>query len=131
MPGVEQVRDFGKGYYQVWLNKKETLLADAATTLTGAAIVGGFVRQVPTAGRTVTTDTAANIDAATNAQVGDEFRVTVFNNSAGAFAITFAAGTGVTFKPTTPSTVAQNKTAVLQFVKTGDAAYDCYFVASA
>lgn len=133
MPGREEVRDTGTGVQKVFLNKgPEVLLADAAATLTAAAILGGFVRQVPTAARTVTTDTAANIDAAlTNATPGDVIEVVVFNNSGGANAITLAAGTGVTLKPASPATIAQNKTATMRFVKTGAAAFDCYVVVSA
>lgn len=126
------VRDRGNGYLQLAGESFETLLADAAATATAGQLLGGFLRQVPTAGRTVTTDTAANIDTAMpDAQVGDGFDVIIYNNSAGAFAITIAAGTGVTLKPTTPATVAQNKTAHLKFVKTGAGAYDCYVIVSA
>lgn len=73
----------------------ETVLADANSTITAAAITGGLVTQVPTAARTDTTDTAANISAAfPNMDVGDSYLF--FICAKAAFALTIAGGTNVT-----------------------------------
>jgi len=79
--------------------------ADANRTLTVADIAGGIVQFTGfTAGRTLTTDTAANILAA-NAwmDIGDSFEILV--SCVAAFAGTWAAGTGVTLagRATTPA----------------------------
>lgn len=126
------VKDRGNGYPQLENESFETLVADAAATLSAAQLLGGFLRQVPTAARALTTDTGTNIDAAMpNAKVGDTFSVVLFNNSGGANAITFVAGAGVTLKPSASISVAQNKTCQLVFVKTGAATYDCYQILGA
>jgi hypothetical protein len=121
------VRDSGSGQPSVQDNNIEHLAADSAHTPVASAWINGAIRQVPTAARALTTETGTNYDAALpGAKVGDSFTTIVFNNSAGANAITFVAGAGVTFKPTTTISVAQNKTAILTFVKTGAATYDMY-----
>ena len=110
----------------------EFVPADSANAPPAAAWVNGAIRQVPTAPRTLTTETAANIDAAfPHLGVGDQFDTVVHNNSGGANAITIAAGAGVTFFPTTPSTIAQNKTMFMRWKKTAAGAYNVYFLAGA
>ena len=73
-----------------------TQSADSAQTLGVAAINGGiYQRSGMTAGRTDTTDTAANILAANpNMDVGDSFTFRI--SVTVAFALTLSAGTGVT-----------------------------------
>ena len=76
--------------------KTAVALADAAATLTAAQMVNsGIFTITPTAARILTTDTAANIIAALpRNQVGTWFKFAVVNLAA--FAVTLAAGTGVT-----------------------------------
>lgn len=76
--------------------KSAVALADAAATLTAAQMVSsGIFTITPTATRTLTTDTAANIIAALpRNQVGTWFKFAVVNLAA--FAVTLAGGTGVT-----------------------------------
>ena len=108
-----------------------TVAADAAATLTAAQLLAGFIEGPITAARTYTTDTAANLDLAyTNPQVNDAFMVQIVNTSAGAFAITLAAGTGVTLKGSAV-TIAQAKMATLYFKRTAAAAWTCYVSVSA
>lgn len=110
----------------------ETLAPDSANAPAAAAWLGGVIRQVPTTGRTLTTDTAANIDTAiTGVQTGDTFQTYVHNNSAGANAITLAAGSGVTFFPASPGTIAQNKTASIEWLRTGAGAWNAYIMVGA
>jgi hypothetical protein len=73
-----------------------TIAADANATLSVATISGGLVQFTGfTAGRTLTTDTAANILAANPwMDIGDSFEVVVSITTA--FAGTLAAGTGIT-----------------------------------
>ena len=79
--------------------------ADANATLDVATIAGGLVQYTGfTAGRTLTTDTAANIIAANPwMDIGDSFEIDV--SIVPAFAGTWAAGTGVTLagRATTPA----------------------------
>lgn len=100
-------------------------------TLTAAQLLGGIIEHTVTTGAgTDTTDTAANIDAAlANPQVGDTFQCTLINTSASAFAITVAAGAGVTLKGS-QLTIAQNKTGILTFRRTGAGAWTCYLTVS-
>ena len=82
-----------------------TVTADAADTLTVAKIAGGVVQYTGfSAGRVLTTDTAANILAAYPAlDVGDSIHLVV--SVTPAFAGTYAAGAGVTLagRATTPA----------------------------
>lgn len=72
-----------------------TALADAAATLTAAEMIAGLFTITPTAGRALTTDTAANIVAAiSGAEVGTWFDLTIV--CLAAFAATLTAGSGVT-----------------------------------
>lgn len=129
---VMTVKDIGNGYPQIITNTFESLEADSAHVVTAANLLKGVLRAVPTAARSFTFDTSANIDTALpNAQVGDSFTVTVFNNSAGANALTFLIGAGQTFFPATLGTVAQNKSCTFLFVKTGTATYNIYQVLGA
>lgn len=82
-----------------------TIATDAALTLTAAQIAGGMVIFSSfSAGRVVTTDTAANIIAAfPNLEIGDTAIIIV--SAQAAFAATWAAGTDVTLagRATTPA----------------------------
>jgi hypothetical protein len=72
-----------------------TALSDADATLTAAQLVGGEFTITPTADRTQTTDTAANIiTALAGSADGSTFEFTVIN--LGAFDVTIALGTDVT-----------------------------------
>ncbi len=77
-------------------SKAVVALADASATLTAAQLVdSGIFTITPTAARTLTTDTAANIlIALPGFRVGDWFDFTLVCLSA--FAVTLTAGTGVT-----------------------------------
>lgn len=91
-------------------------------TYTAAQLLGGRITRDPNgAGRTDTTDTAANIVAAiASAAVGDTFDTIVENTADAAEAITLAAGTGVTLERLdgTGATIAQNGSAILRTVLT-------------
>lgn len=124
-----QIRAGSPGILQ---NFSETVPADTSNAPAAAAWIGGVIRQVPTAARTLTTDTAANFDTAIpGVRNNDAFDCVVENNSAGAFAITIAAGVGVTLFPAAPVAIPQNKTALLRFVRTGVGAWNCYFLGGA
>ena len=73
-----------------------SISADANAILTVAAMAGGLIQFTGfTAGRTLTTDTAANIIAANPwMDIGDTFEVDISITTA--FAGTYAAGAGVT-----------------------------------
>lgn len=95
-----------------------TALAGTNQTLTAAQLLGGRVNGTPTGAATYTTDTAANLDAAiAGAANGDGFRTVVTNTSGGANTITLAGGTSVTLRGNLA--VAQNKTAVIDFMRIG------------
>ena len=96
---------------------------DAADTFTVAKMATGvYVYSSLSAGRVLTTDTAANIVAAyPNLDVGDS--VSVIVATVAAFALTVAAGTGVTLKGKT--TIPASTTGWLIFVKTSATTCDC------
>lgn len=97
-------------------------LTDANHTLTVAEMAGGCVYySALSAGRTVTTPTAALILAGCpDMDIGDSFMIVVSIQDA--FAITWAAGTGVTLrgKTTTPA----SGSSIIVIKKTGAAAVD-------
>jgi len=86
-----------------------TSAGGAALTVKGAQLFG-MLTGTPTAGQTMTTDTAANICSALGGygQPGFGWSWDVINTSAGANTITVAGGTGVTMTGT--GTAAQNAT---------------------
>lgn len=96
-----------------------TIATDANLTLLAADIAGGLVRFSSfSAGRNVTTDTAANILAANPwMDIGDSFEVMV--SVTPAFAATYVAGAGVTLagRATTPA----SSNSVVVVTKTGAA----------
>lgn len=100
-----------------------TIAADANATLSVATIAGGLVQFTGfTAGRTLTTDTAANILAANPwMDIGDSFRVDV--SIVPAFAGTLAAGAGVTLAG--KSAVPASGYNTLVFLKTSATAVTC------
>jgi uncharacterized protein (DUF697 family) len=78
-----------------------------ATTLTAAQSVDSLVRMTPSAGRTVTTATAAAIVAEiAGCRVGSSFRLILRNEAAATHAMTLAGGTGVTLQSDNTNTVA-------------------------
>jgi len=76
----------------------EVEVADAAATLTAAQLLESkLFTQTPTAGRTLTTATAALIVAAlVDESTGTSFEFTIVNKAAATHAITLAGGTSVT-----------------------------------
>lgn len=98
-------------------------------TLTVSQLAGGIIscNKGSDAGLTVTTPTAAAIDAAfPSMKTGSTFELTISNNnnSGSSSTVTFAAGTGVTIVGS--PTVARYGGATFRFVKTGTAAYSAY-----
>jgi len=94
-------------------------LADTAPTLTVAQILNGLLVGVPTAARSYTLPTAAAIVAAVEGiEVGSAFELAIRNDSAGAFALTLVAGTGITLAAGNTNTVAQANTRRFRFVVT-------------
>ena len=71
---------------------------NADTTLTAAQSVESLVTVTPTAARTYTSATAAEIisELGNSAKVGQCFEVTIVNLAGATHAVTFAGGTGVT-----------------------------------
>lgn len=99
------------------------------TTLTGAQVAVGLVvcNKGSDAGLTVTTPTAALIDAAIpSAKVGSSLKLTICNNnnSGASSTLTVAAGTGVTTYGSL--TVARFGANTYLLVKTGDAAWSMF-----
>ena len=94
--GLQQKGGPGYGWLAGLTAATET--ADAATTITAAKIAGGLVlRSGATAGRTDTSDTAANLlldNRIASMNVGESFVVAYSNQSAQS--ITIAGATGVT-----------------------------------
>ena len=97
--------------------------ADANATLTVEAVAGGLIQYTGfTAGRNLTTDTAANYIAANPwMDIGDSFAVEV--SIVPAFAGTLVAGTGVTLAGKT--TVVASGRALLVFTRTAAATMTC------
>ena len=97
--------------------------AVGTATLTAQQMLDKIISGVPTGAATYTTDTATNIVAALKAIstpfIGQSFEFVVVNTSGGANSITMAAGSGVTFYPTSGLAVAQNKAARFIAVVTG------------
>jgi hypothetical protein len=92
----------------------DTASADAvALAANPSAWIEGLVVGTPTAACTLTTPTAAQlINQFGNGmlKVGDSFTFLIRNTSAGAYAITLAAGTGVTLAAGNTNTIAQANT---------------------
>lgn len=116
------------GYVQPYhmYRKSVTALSDAAATLTAAQMVGGIFTITPTAGRALTTDTAANIVAAiSGAQVGTTFEFTI--QVLAAFAATLTAGAGITLSGNhAPNNISQTFLALLTNVTSGSEAVTIY-----
>lgn len=101
-----------------------------AGTYTAAQLAGGLITRDPAgAGRTDTTDTAANLIAGTPAlsRDGDTLFCYVINTADAAEAITLAGGTGVTVS-NVGQTIAQNESALLIFKRTSSTAVTLYIV---
>lgn len=94
--------------------------ADSNQTITAASLSGGlYVRNGMTAGRTDTTDTAANILAAnTGMDNGDSFLLAISVGTA--FALTLAGGVGVTAVAGGKTSIPASGFGLVQFIKTSD-----------
>ena len=128
----------GSGGYQVGSgNLSEAVLSvqtipsvlTGDTTLTGAQVAVGLVicNKGSDAGLTVTTPTAALLDAAVpSAKVGSALTLVICNNnnSGTSSTVTVTAGTGVTSYGSL--TVARFGSNTYRFVKTGDAAWSMF-----
>lgn len=96
-----------------------------AVTLTAVEILGGFIDGTPTGAATYTLPTATLMAAALNQSgIGNAFEFTIKNSSAGANAITVAAGANGTGKGTL--TIAQNNSKRFLLIMTAAATYDVY-----
>ena len=106
--------------------RPQVIATDANRTLTVADIAQGVLAFTGfTAGRTLTTDTAANILAAFPlVEIGECVSVSV--GISVAFAGTLAAGTGVTLKG--KAAVPASGAATIYFIRTGAATVDCLVV---
>lgn len=115
--GLERVARSGDNTMTCMVCK--TIATDANAILDVATVAGGFVQFTGfTAGRTLTTDTAANILAANPwMDIGDTFAINVSITTA--FAGTLVAGTGVTLAGR--ATVPASSVIPLLFTKTGTA----------
>jgi hypothetical protein len=103
----------GLGLYSAFTRAFQTTLPSVAAdtaTLTMDKLLGGLILGTPTAAANYTMPTAALLIAALKSFgtpfLGQSFEFTILNTSAGAFAITVVAGTGVTATGT--MTIAQN-----------------------
>ena len=117
--GLEKGMRNGDG----WDNPSiSTIAADANATVSAAQVAGGCIQYTGfTAGRTLTTDTAANYNAVfPEMDIGDAIGFTV--SVVPAFAGTWAAGTGVTITGRTTVPAASGVTVYL--VKTGAATFN-------
>lgn len=102
--------------------------------LTAAQVLAGFVNSAPTGAITLTLPTAALLVAGmAGCKVGDQITLAIENTSAGANAITLAAGTGGTLRGGT--SIAQNKAALVKIVLTNvtasSEAYTAYAIIGA
>ena len=127
----------GTGGYQLGVGDltEPNLQVAVVTALTGDAtltvnqLAGGIIscNKGSDAGLTVTTPTAAAIDAANpSMKTGSTFELTITNNnnSGASSTVTFTGGTGVTVVGS--PTVARYGGSTYRFVKTGTAAYSAY-----
>lgn len=100
-----------------------TVVTAGAGTYSAAQLLEGLIKRDCTgAGRTDTTDTAANILAAAGSKLGEVYQqlfVTIVNTSDAAETITLAGGTGVTLKGTI--TCEQNCAIRIAILRTGTA----------
>ena len=99
-----------------------TVAADANATISASQVAGGVIQYTGfTAGRTLTTDTAANFAAAfPEMDIGDSIGFTV--SVVPAFAGTWAAGAGVTITGRTTCPASSGVTVYL--VRTGAATFN-------
>jgi hypothetical protein len=101
-----------------------------AATLTAAAVLGGRITRDPAgSNRTDVLPTGTLLDDEdTSLATGDAFTFVLDNTADAAETITLDMGTGLTNRGSA-ITIAQNTSAVLQFVKTGTATYNVYRLA--
>lgn len=110
----------GEGFLD---NVSIAVLTDAAQTLTVAQMSGGVIAATFTAGRILTTPTAAAIIAASpDMDIGDSFTIMV--SMLAAFAATYAAGAGVTLAGRATTPASSNSTIVI--TRTGAATVQWY-----
>jgi hypothetical protein len=107
----------------------KTSLGTQNTTPTAAQLLGGYIAHTSVTGAgTATLDTAANIDAAIpGVATGDAFECTYAN--IGTQTVTITTATGLSLKGT--AAVGAGKVALLQFYRTGSAAWDVAITVSA
>lgn len=118
--GNELTARANQGMGEVSNIRVQAIATDANLTLGISDIAGGAVMFTGfTAGRTVTTPTAAQIAAAPDMDIGDSFSFTI--SVIPAFAGTFAAGAGVTLAGRTAVPASGNVYVVV--TKTGAAAF--------
>jgi len=103
-------------------NAAPSSVTTTTTTLTAAILLTGYIVNSAASAVTATTDTAANIVAALNAnypgsgaRVGDTLYFEVINGGSSSGAITVAGGTGCTFDTNVATT---NKTVAINTAKT-------------
>jgi plastocyanin len=120
----------GRGSTNVAIfSSTKTSVSTQNATPTAAQLLGGYFQHATTTGAgTVTLDTAANIDAAIpGVATGDTFQCVYSNTGTQTGTITTA--TGLTLKGTVA--VPSGKVAVLDFFRTGSAAWDVCITVSA
>lgn len=107
----------------------KTSIATQNATPTAAQLLGGYVQHATTTGAgTVTLDTASNIDTAiSGVATGDSFQCLYANT--GTQTGTITTNTGLTLKGTVA--VPSGKNAILDFFRTGSAAWDVLITVSA
>lgn len=105
------------------------LTTAGAETYTAAQLKGGLITRDPNgAGRTDTTDTAANLIAGLGLDDdGDSHQCRLINTADAAEAITLQGGTGVTVA-NAGQTVGQNESALLVFRRTSATAVTLYVI---
>ncbi|HKQ02642.1 MAG TPA: hypothetical protein VJ735_20155 [Actinomycetes bacterium] len=105
------------------------LTTAGAETYTAAQLAGGIITRDPNgAGRTDTTDTAANLISALSLENdGETADCYLINTADAAEAITIQGGTGVTVS-NAGQTVGQNESALLVFRRTSSTAVTLYIV---
>jgi len=119
--GLSRAARAGDGFLQAV--SPIVITADAVDTLNVTKIAAGLVAYTGlTAARVLTTDTAANLVAAFPfLDIGDSIALQVGISTA--FAGTLGAGTGVTLRG--KAAVPASGSAILYFIRTGAATFDC------
>lgn len=119
--GLTRVARAGDGVIEIVA--PQVIATDANYTLTATDVARGALSFSGwTAGRTLTTDTAANLlTAFSNMDIGDSISVQL--GVSAAFAGTLAAGAGITLKG--KAALPASGALTLYFTRTGAATFDC------